>query len=428
MLKRLMATCLMAASLVAGSCLAAPVHSGGLLAGTGKATIDPPVSMFPLHNGTGDAPMVAIHDSLFARALYLERADSRALIVVADLIVLPDDVYARLIAKISAVTGIPAGHIVLSATHCHTVPWTMDKRYEGVVTDGIMAAVADARARPEPVTIGRGDGQAFININRDEQVGQGFILGHDPDGPSDKTVRVVAFFRADHTPVAILANYAVHAVVLHSSKTAPDGKNAMVSADLPGATDSYVDSHYGPGTMTLWTSGAAGDQNPVLMSFAMEPDSTGQVVTSDMKAAGFTIVQRFGGDLGREIIRVTDAMTPRAVTTPMRAAQTTLTCPARDNPGTGKTLRMSYLGIGGIDLLTVSGEITTRIDQHMRARLPGRDPLMLTLTNGYAGYVPDDVSYTRGETFEVGKTAFAPGCAETGMAETAAKLISAAAP
>ena len=419
-----LASLIFAAVTFASPALTHPARaSDGLIAGTGKANIDPDPTLFPLYNGTGDAPMVAIHDSLFARALYLQSGRSRALVVVSDLIILPDDVYGRIVAKITATYGIPADHILLSATHCHTVPWTMDKGYEATVTAGIMAAIDDAQSHPQPVTIGRGDGQAFLNINRDEQVGPGFILGQDPQGPSDKTVRVVALFRSDRTPLAILANYAVHAVTLHSSKTAPDGQNAMVSADLPGATDTFVDAHYGAGTLTLWTSGAAGDQNPILMSFYAEPDAAGKVVATDMKAAGFSITQRFGEDLGREIIRVTDAIQPRAVTAPLRAAQAMISCPAKTNPAASAPLRMSYLGIGTVDLLAVSGEIVTRIDQTMRSRLGRRDPLLLTLTNGYDGYIPDDLSYLRGQTFEVSKTPMAAGCAQGKIADTAAKLL-----
>lgn len=420
MLKHLFATCMLTACLIAPHATAAPV---GLMAGTGKANIDPAPALFPLDNGTGDAPMVAIHDSLFARALFLQSQDTRALIVAADMIILPDDAYDRIVARITATYGIPADHILLSVTHCHTVPWSLARGYEQTVSDGIMAAISQALSHPEPVTVGRGDGQAFLNINRDEQVGSSFILGQDPQGPSDKTVRVTAFFRSDKTPLAILANYAVHAVTLHSSKTAPDGRNAMVSADLPGVTDTFVDDHYGPGTMTLWTSGAAGDQNPILMSFYMEPDSSGKVVTGDLKDAGFIITQRFGENLGREIIRVTNAMKPRAVTVPLRGAQAILNCPAKADPAATKPLRLSYLGIGDIDLLAVSGEVVTHIDQTLRKRNAGRDPILLTLTNGYDGYIPDDDSYARGQTFEVGKTSFAPGCAETGIADMAAKLL-----
>ena len=437
--KRLALLAMTVAALLAGSAPAAtpaaPTFPGptlpgptlpgkGLMAGTGMATIDPAPALFPLDNGTGDAPMLAIHDSLHARALVLDSAGSRTILVVADMIILPDAVYDRLIARIAAQYGVAKDHIWLAATHCHTVPWTMDKGYEQTVSDGVMAAIQQAATREEPVSIGRGDGQAYININRDEQVGSAFTLGQDPRGPSDKTVRVVGFFRTDGSPLAILANYAVHAVSLHSSKTSPGGDGAMVSADIPGVADSYVDAHYGTDrTMTFWTSGAAGDQNPILMSYYSEPDSSGKMSTSDMKSAGFMITQRLGESLAREIIRVTDAMTPQTVTTPVRAGQLSLTCPSKADPAVSLPIRLSYLGIGPVDLLAVSGELVTGTDRHLRAKTGRRSPVLLTLTNGYDGYLPDDASYTRGQTFEVGKTSFAAGCTENKIVAGAIKLL-----
>lgn len=415
--------CAIALLALAGAARAVPV-SGGLLAGTGKASIDPAPALFPLDNHNGDAPILAIHDSLYARALVLDSGGSRTILVVADVIVLPDDVYDRLVTRIAAQYGVARDHVWLTATHCHTVPWSMDKGYEQTVTDGTMAAIEQAAGREEPVTVGRGDGQAYININRDEQVGSEFTLGQDPRGPSDKTVRVVGFFRNDGSPLAILANYAVHAVSLHSSKTSPGGDGGMISADIPGVADSYVDAHYGAGrTMTLWTSGAAGDQNPILMSYYSEPDSAGKMSRSDMKAAGFMVTQRLGESLGREIIRVTDGLTPQAVTTPVRAAQLSISCPSKADPAASLPVRLSYLGIGSIDLLGISGEVVTGTDRHLRVTAGRRSPVLLSLTNGYDGYLPDDASYRRGQTFEVGKTSFAAGCTEDKIVAGAMKLL-----
>lgn len=422
-MSRRLIMCAIALLAMAGTARAVPV-SGGLMAGTGKADIDPAPALFPLDNQNGDAPLLAIHDPLYARALVLDSGGSRTILVVADLIVLPDAVYERLVTRIATQYGVPRDHVWLTATHCHTVPWSMDKGYEQTVTDGVMAAIQQASAHEEPVRVGRGDGQAYININRDEQVGSDFTLGQDPRGLSDKTVRVVGFFRTDGSPLAILANYAVHAVSLHSSKTSPGGDGGMVSADIPGVADSYVDAHYGADrTMTLWTSGAAGDQNPILMSYYSEPDSAGKMATSDMKAAGFMVTQRLGESLGREIIRVTDGMTPQAVTTPVRAAQLSIRCPSKADPVASLPVRLSYLGIGSVDLLGVSGEVVTRTDRHLRVTVGLRSPVLLSLTNGYDGYLPDDASYRRGQTFEVGKTSFAPGCTEDKIVAGAMKLL-----
>lgn len=406
-----------------GALLAAQhASAAGLQAGAGKASIDPPPAQLPVRNNN-DSPLVAIHDSLYARALVLQGKDSKAVMVVADVIMLPDEFYERAVARIAAACGVARDHVLLSATHTHTVPWSMDKGYGEVVLAGIMDAVEQAQKHLEPVRVGTGTGQAYINMNRDEAFAGGFILGQDPEGPSDKTVRVVGFFRADGSPLAILANYAVHAVSLYSSDTAGDHA-AMVSADIPGIADRFVDDHYGAQrTLTFWTSGAAGDQNPILMSYHAEPGSDGKVQPSDMQAAGFMITRRLGQALALEIIRVTDRLVPQEVPTALRAKQTVISCPAKIDPETKHTVRISFLGIGAVDLIGISGEVTTQVDRHLRERLGERNPLLLTLTNGYSGYLPDDASYARGSTFEVEKSQFAPGCTEASIIEQARGLL-----
>ncbi|HKC17603.1 MAG TPA: hypothetical protein VKC11_12960 [Steroidobacteraceae bacterium] len=414
------------ADAISAAGVGAPPNDAQLLAGTGKATIDPPLSQFPIRNNN-DSPLVTVHDSLQARALVLKDAGSKVIVVVADVIILPDEFYEQAVGRISERYAVPKDHVLLCATHTHTVPWTMGNGYGERVIAGMLLAIDEAQQRLEAVRVGTGNGLAYINMNRDEQTGKGFILGQDPEGASDKTVRVVGFLRADGSPLAIVANYAVHAVSLYSSDTAGEHA-AEISADIPGVVDRFVDEHYGaPRTETFWTSGAAGDQNPIMMSFHAEPQSDGSIVTSDMKSAGFMITQRLGQALALEVIRVTDRLKLQPVTTAMRAAQTVISCPSRTDPALMHSLRISYLGIGPVDLVGISGEVGTLIDRHLREGLGERSPILLTLTNGYAGYLPDDASYARGNTFEVGKSQFAPGCAESQIVARTRELLGAAA-
>ncbi len=138
------------------------------------------------------------------------------------------------------------------------------------------------------------------------------------------------------------------------------------------------------------------------------------------------ITQRLGQGLALEVIRVTDRLKPQLVTTEMRATQAVISCPSKADPALMHTLRISYLGIGPVDLIGISGEVGTLIDRHLRDRLGDRNPVLLTLTNGYAGYLPDDASYGRGNTFEVGKSQFAPGCAEGMIIARTLELLGAA--
>ncbi len=400
------------------ACFATPALAH-LTAGTGKANIDPPPSLLPVHNNPGDPQLATVHDSLFARALVIGNGRDTAILVVADMITLPTETYERIVTRLAATYHVPRDHIWLTATHCHTVPWTLDRGYEDAVTQGILNAVAEADSHPQDVTLGTGTGQAYININRDEKTPTGYILGQDPSGPSDKTVRVAGFFRQDGTPAALLANYAVHAVSLHSSFTTGDA--GVISADIPGATDAFLDAHY-PNSLALWTSGAAADQNPILMSWYDEPMADGSHAATDLKQAGLAIPQRLGQNLGLEIVRVTDRIRARPAHQ-IHAAQTVITCPTKADPKVSAPLRISWLRIGSLDLIGVSGEVDTRIDEHLRRVNPKRHPILLTLTNGYDGYLPDDISYRAGETFEVQKTHFASGCLENGIVRAATRLM-----
>lgn len=417
-LKLTVAMASLAGTATAGSSASSPL-SAALTAGTGRADITP-TALLPFNNGTGDPTFTGVHDPLFARALALEQKGVRTVLVVADVINLPYAMCDRIVARIAARFAVAPDHVLLVATHVHTVPWSFDHGYERQVSDGVVAAVAAALGSPEPVTLGTGEGRAFLNINRDEATARGFILGQDPSGPSDKAVRVVGLFRADGTPKAILANYAVHAVVLHSSATGPD-RTALVSADLPGAANADVDARF-PGAMTFWTSGAAADQNPVMMSIYAEPGAQGRPALTDLGPAGFEVVRRWGQDLGLEIARVVAAMRPRPVVTPITVKRLTVTCPAKAG-GAAVPIRLASLRIGSVDLLSVSGEVATRIDQHLRAQAGHAGLLTVTLAGGYAGYLPDEASYARGATFEVEHSRVAPGCAEAAIVNGAVTLL-----
>ena len=64
-------------------------------------------------------------------------------------------------------------------------------------------------------------------------------------------------------PMARWSNYVVHSVARFLSKT-KDGESE-ITGDMPGATANYVENRL-KNVVEVWTSGAAGDQNPLFMS------------------------------------------------------------------------------------------------------------------------------------------------------------------
>jgi hypothetical protein len=99
--------------------------------------------------------------------------------------------------------------------------------YTATVNDRIVAALRQAKSSLQPVRLGLGTGSADVSINRDVFTSQGWQMGFNPNGPSDKTVWVVKFEKPSGEPIAVLFNYAVHSTVTLG--------NQVVSGDLAGA-------------------------------------------------------------------------------------------------------------------------------------------------------------------------------------------------
>jgi neutral ceramidase len=147
-------------------------------------------------------------------------------------------------------------------------------------------------------------------------------MGYAPEGPSDKTVAVVSFTNAAGEPIAVYSNYPVHAVVMFRVKSR-DGK-VEVTGDIAGATSAYVEDHF-KNAVALWTSGAAGDQNPLFMANHNQdaPD------VHDEGPAGWAILDVEARRLGEEIVRVTNPIKNTSDRVTICGKQTSVTCPGQ---------------------------------------------------------------------------------------------------
>ena len=105
--------------------------------------------------------------------------------------------------------------------------------------------------------MGYGTGISYINVNRQiiDPKTDRWWEGPNREGPSDKTVAVLKFESLSGEPIAVYYNYAVHAVIA--------GQLDQVSGDIPGAASRYIEDSFDDRVVALWSSGAAGDQNPI---------------------------------------------------------------------------------------------------------------------------------------------------------------------
>ena len=99
------------------------------------------------------------------------------------------------------------------------------------------------------------------NVNRRGRNAAGkSVLGANLDGPVDRQIGLIRLERPDGSPIALIANYAIHGTVL-------GGSNRLISGDVSGIVAEYVESKIG--VPMLFINGAEGDVAPI---HSVQPD------------------------------------------------------------------------------------------------------------------------------------------------------------
>jgi hypothetical protein len=289
---------------------------------------------------------------------------------------------------------------------------------------------------------------SHINVNRQiiDPRTRRWWEGPNREGPSDKTVAVLTFQSMSGEPIAVYYNYAVHAVLA--------GQLDQVSGDIPGAASSYVEDSFDGRIVALWSSGAAGDQNPIYyqqtydlrelrvkeyasrgidISNAMPPGGEGldrgNPTVARLMDQQRRMVASMGQFLGEEVLHVMRGIDRTEAAVPLHGGASTITCPGRERTNQGRAgfegtykegspveIRLGLLRVGDVMIGAVNAEVFNPIAQRLKRESPYKATMMATLTNGAArsGYIPDDASFGK-YTFEVLSSRLQPGCAESSI-------------
>jgi hypothetical protein len=383
-----------------------------------------------------------IHDRIYVRAIVLDDGVAQAALVVWETLFVPDAIWAETSRRMAAEVGIRPEHLLLSAVHNHGAPTLpagqatpQQRAYITQVEDGAIEAVRRAKAQLQPARFGIGTAKAHVNVNRREfSPARGWWLGYNDEGPSDKTVTVLRFEDLTGRPIAFWINYPVHVVVMGP-------ENHQITGDLAGATSRFVEQHYlgndrprsdggmllrlrpeervtGEGVVAVWTSGAAGDQNPI----------------STASGEDFTLVDALGKVLGEAVVRAASNVktVPEAT---IRGAHTVVSCPGRRvEPGPtpraeykftdsdSVNIRLGLLMINDVALAGVSGEVLTLVAQRLQRERPSNPTIMVTHTNGSSGYIPNDAAFET-VSYEITASRLKPGCAEGAIVNGVLEMI-----
>jgi hypothetical protein len=430
-----------------------------LNAGLARANITPPAGI-PLVGFAGRGPAQGVHDDLLATTLALESGGTRALVVTADLISFTETFTAGVREEIARRTGVPSANILLCASHTHYGPSTGAYESEHSLPADVHAYLANLKYLlagtaqtacahlQAAVRVGFGEGTCSIGINRRERRPDGqIVLGQNPDGPCDRSVRVVRLDTAEGAPLAALVNFACHPVsAAHTMR--------LISADYIGAMRTMVETL--TGATCLFLQGASGNINPIEMRASFEParrlgvmlggevtktfenittaapPEGGVSVSSEplaLPAMTFADVEEGNktvAELGAAVARLEAEGAPEGALYWARArrdqAQHRLESRTSGVPLPPVPAEMCALRFGDVALVTAPGEIFTETGLEVKRRSPLPHTCFVAYANGTIGYVPVAAAYREGG-YEVTHACRVDPAAETMIRDTALRLL-----
>jgi hypothetical protein len=371
-------------------------------AGVGSVDVTPTESVM-LAGSPTQLKASSVSTRLYVKALVLSAGGQKVAIVTLDTLKYPVEHVVRARRQIEKTTGIPAGNVIICASHTHRGPlWPY---YKDQLVTPIAEAVAIAARDLTPCWIGTAKGKAdgvseCRRVIKDGKAWNRWQLDplerdkYPAEGPADPEFDVLAVIAKDGRYKAVVYNFACHAA---------NTRDVTVSADYPGDVQQYVQKHLGYELPTLFLTGACGDVNPIYS------------VKREL----------FGEKLGGEIMRCLGQLEP--IAKPSLAIESReMQMPGREHPELKEvdialkwprqldhykasfndmkkkekpTYQFFFTGIRiGDDFAIVTNpdELFCEIGMSIKKQSPFKHTMVAEQTNGAHGYVPTAKAFERG--------------------------------
>jgi len=216
-----------------------------------------------------------IHDPLLAHLLLIDNGINQILLISLDILFVSSELSSRLRQAVSEELNMDEKNILVAAIHTHSAPGIhtfrdegiRDKAWEEDVFQTVVEGAAEAGQRLEEASIGIGMGSSTIGRNRRKE-----------GGPLDPNFPLICFFGKQDRPLAVIANYGCHPVVL-------DEKNLLITADYVHYFRKSLSERLSSDILTLFFTGASGDVDPV-------------------ERGSFSIAERLGLELAEEALKI----------------------------------------------------------------------------------------------------------------------------
>lgn len=423
-----------------------------LRVGAAQVKINPPIGI-PMAGYYSARLAEGVHDDLFAKAIVLEKDGVRAALVSLDLITTTREMVEGARSEIERSTGVPAGNVMISATHAHTGPLLVNRgsrddalggdhplvvQYSRSLPRLIAECVRLAESRLQPARAlagaGREERLSFVRRFHMKDGSVGWNPGKlnpnilRPTGPIDPDVPVVYFESADKRPLASYVNFAMHLDTVGGLR---------ISADYPATVARLLADARGEDMVSLFTAGCCGNINHIDVSSSerqgghSEAARIGTILAANVLHTHRRIQPAGDGSIrvSREIVKLPLPVVDSAGVDSARAIASRYG--AKDNPpsfletvGAFKTLdvaaragkphevEVQVIALGN-DLAFVSlpGEIFVELGLAIKHASPFRYTIVAELANGSIGYIPNREAYPQGN-YEVVSARCAQGSGE----------------
>lgn len=359
-----------------------------------------------------------VRDDLFAQAMVVESGKEVVALASVDIVSIMSPLVAEIRKRVNRETGIPEGHIMVSATHTHTGGPTNCVDFDGYsisaellerLTSLITGVIVDAYHKRSEAKVIFGSGEENrLSFNRVCLMNDGTYISNPgfrddikcASAPVDYHVGVLRMEDAKGNLLGVAVNYANHA----------DSTGGLqYSADWPGVLRRELKKKYGQDVVILTFNGCCGDVNHV--------DFIGRTYSGKICYA-----EHIGTHLAEDVEQIIAANNEpeanervdvrRYLYVSKRRKPTAADIAWADDilkNGTDKIHRMVYakeirslvehpietadveiqaIRIGDVVFTTFPCEAFSCIGLGVREKSPFQKNMIVELANGYLGYVP----------------------------------------
>lgn len=398
----------------------------------GFAEVDfTPLPGLPLAGQMRERIAESIRDPLMACAAAFSDGDEQVVLVTADVCWLPDGFVRQARARFAERTAIPGERLLLHATHTHVAPATeslMAARADYAFVERLQAAILEAAEtalkRRVPVILSAGTGRLeHLGWNRRAMFADGSsrMYGHSEqegfvgmEGPRDPALPVVVARDGRGRIRGVLLSFATHPNCIEGA--------SVYSADLPGEVRRNLKRRLGKPVGVIYLTAPAGNTAPSML----DPH------VPEQPWRGEEGLRKSGEYVAAEAVRVLEAATQPVASQQLAVRQETLCVPIRPWPAETEAnypeplrsdgwldarsyyesareawparlatrapipIRVTALRLGDAALCTSPAELFVEFGLQIRRISPTPVTLMAELTDGYCGYVPTRLAFSRG--------------------------------